>query len=292
MASDVKISGKTGVLCVIGDPIEHTMSPAMHNAAIKELGLDLVYVAYHITPDMLEKAVNGFRALKIQGINVTIPHKIKIMQYLDEIDEVARGIGAINTIKNVDGRLVARNTDADGALMAIQEAGMDLEGKTAFMLGAGGAARAVGFAIARKIKKLTISTIEPDFHMATTLAGEIRAFSPENDIKDVLLNDEILGASLPESDVVINATPVGMYPKVDASLVQDDWLKEGCCVFDLVYNPLETKLLKQAKAKNCKIVHGLDMLVNQGALAFEWWTGAKPPRDVMKVSAIKSLDIK
>ncbi|MHA1370420.1 MAG: shikimate dehydrogenase [Promethearchaeota archaeon] len=292
MANEWQVSGKTGVLCVIGDPIEHTISPAMHNAAIKVLGLDLVYVAFHVKSSDLKSAVDGFRALGIRGINVTIPHKVAIIEYMDEIDDVARGIGAINTIKNEDGILKAKNTDADGAVKALEIAGIDYKKKKIFILGAGGAARAVGFALARDADNITVSAVQKDRHMATNLAAEIKAFAPDTDINDVTLDEENLKGKLKDFDLLINATPVGMYPKIDGSLVRDEWLHENLAVFDVVYNPFETKLLKQAKQKNCKIAFGLDMLIYQGAMAFEWWTGKKPPIDAMKNAALRSLGLK
>nr|MDO8117172.1 shikimate dehydrogenase [Candidatus Sigynarchaeota archaeon] len=286
------ISGKTHLLCVIGDPIEHTMSPAMHNAALQELGLDYVYVAFHVKSNDLKKAVEGFKALHVAGINVTIPHKVSIMQHIDDIDEVARKIGAINTIKNVDGKLHAMNTDAGGALEALNIGGIDYKGKHVLFLGAGGAAKAVSFALARDVNSITLASIEQDMNMARSLGNDLRAYAPSTRITEVLMSEKILEREVKGAGLLVNATPVGMHPNEGKSLVKDDWIQEGQAVFDLVYNPLETKLVHQAKSKGCKIAHGLDMLVHQGAIAFEWWTGKKPNVDLMKRAAMDKLGIK
>ncbi len=287
-----RISGKTRLLAVIGDPIEHTMSPAMHNAALQDLGLDYVYMAFHVRHEDLKMAVEGFKALHVAGINVTIPHKVSIMQYLDEVDEVARKIGAINTIKNIDGRLHAQNTDAGGALEAIKLGNIEYKGKDVLFLGAGGAAKAVTFALAREANSITLSSIEQDMNMAKALGKELRAYAPDARITEVLMSDENLEREMKKAGLLVNATPVGMHPNTGKSLMKDEWLREDMAVFDLVYNPYETKLVHQATSKGCKIAHGLDMLVHQGAIAFEWWTGKKPNVDLMKRAAMEKLGIK
>ncbi|MBD3350570.1 MAG: shikimate dehydrogenase, partial [Candidatus Lokiarchaeota archaeon] len=157
-----QISAKTKILAVIGDPIHHSMSPTMHNAAIEELGLDYVYIAFHVLPEQLEQACNGFRALQISGINVTIPHKVEIMKYLDEIDPIAQGIGAINTIKNDNGKLLAKNTDGEGALMSLESAGFDLTDKKCVIMGCGGASRAVSFMLGTKARELVMTDLVPE----------------------------------------------------------------------------------------------------------------------------------
>ncbi|HME52946.1 MAG TPA: shikimate dehydrogenase [Candidatus Lokiarchaeia archaeon] len=290
MVSVSTISGKTRVLCVIGDPIEHTMSPAMHNAAIEALGLDLVYVAFHVLPEKLESAINGFKALDVLGINVTIPHKINVMQYLDDIDPVARGIGAVNTIKNVDGEFLGRNTDADGSIQALNAAGIDVKGALVSLLGAGGGARAVGFALAREGASIDILVRKEDVEAGAEIVSDIQALFPSCSVESMLLDEAAIENVIPASSVVINATPIGMYPNEGESLLEASCLHPGMGVLDLVYNPLETMLLRHAREVGCNVVPGIDMLVNQGAMAFEWWTSEKPPMDVMKQAAISILD--
>ena len=289
MARTSAISGNTRVLCVIGDPIQHTMSPAMHNAAIEALGLDLVYVSFHVLPENLESAIRGFKALDVLGINVTIPHKINVMQYLDEIDTIARGIGAVNTIKNVDGELHGRNTDADGAIQALNAAGIGVNGARVSLLGAGGGARAVGFALAREGALIDILVRKEDVEAGAGIVSDIQALFPSCSVDSMLLDEAAIENVIPASSVVINATPIGMHPNEDKSLLDASCLHPGMAVLDLVYNPLETLLLKHAREAGCDVVPGIDMLVNQGAMAFEWWTGKKPPVEVMKRAAISIL---
>lgn len=283
------ISGKTRVLCVIGDPIQHTMSPAMHNAAIEALGLDLVYVAFHILPENLESAISGFKALDVLGINVTIPHKINVMQYLDDIDPVARGIGAVNTIKNIDCELHGRNTDADGAIQALNTAGVDVNNARISLLGAGGGARAVGFALAREGARIDILVRKEDVEAGAGIMNDIQALFPSCNVDSILLDEAAIENIVPASDVVINATPIGMYPNENESLLDASCLHPGMAVLDLVYNPLETLLIRYAQEVGCNVIPGIDMLVNQGAMAFEWWTGIKPPLGIMKRAAITML---
>ncbi len=292
MPGNEALSGKTKILCVIGDPIEHTMSPAMHNAAIKALGLDLVYVAFHVKPDVLKQAIEGFRALGIAGINVTIPHKVAAMQWLDEVDPVAKAIGAINTIKNEGGKLVGRNTDADGAARAMKAAGVALKGAKAAMLGAGGAARAVGFALAREGAVVTIVYRKEDASMAVDLARDIKGIFPSAPIGTLLMDKAGIEKACRDSTILVNATPIGMHPRSDETLVDPKLLHGRLCVFDVVYNPLETRLVKDARKAGCKVVLGIDMLVYQGAMALEWWTGKEPPVDIMKRAALDRLGLK
>ncbi|MEX2685077.1 MAG: shikimate dehydrogenase [Candidatus Sigynarchaeota archaeon] len=286
------ISGKTKILCVIGDPIEHTMSPAMHNAAIKALGLDLVYVAFHVKREMLKQAFDGFRALGILGINITIPHKVTAMQWLDEVDPVAKAIGAINTVKNDGGKLVGHNTDADGAARALKAAGVVMKDSKVAVLGVGGAARAVGFALAREGASVQFLYRSEDASMALELARDIKIFFPSAPVDTVLMNGASIEMACRESNILVNATPIGMHPRSDETLVDRHFLQDKLCVFDVVYNPLETRLIKDAKAAGCKVVLGIDMLVYQGAMAFEWWTGKEPPVDVMRRVAIERLSFK
>nr|MDO8110863.1 shikimate dehydrogenase [Candidatus Sigynarchaeota archaeon] len=285
----IAISGKTKILCVIGDPIEHTMSPAMHNAAIQALGLELVYVAFHVKQDQLKQAFDGFRALGILGINVTIPHKINVMQYLDDIDPVAKGIGAVNTVKNIGGKLHGRNTDADGAAQALKNGGVVLKASKIALIGAGGAARAVGFALVREGSNVTILARHDDVPAAADIVRDIKILFPSGKIDSCELGKESMDKVMPGANVVINATPVGMHPNANQCIIDATCFHSGMHAFDLVYNPHDTLFLKHAQSAGCKVVHGIDMLAHQGAMAFEWWTGTKPPVDIMRDAAIKVL---
>ncbi len=291
MSKKSDISAKTKILAVIGDPIGHSMSPVMHNAALEDLDLDYVYEAFHVKAEKLESAVEGFRALEIQGVNVTIPHKVKIMQYLDEIEKTAKKLGAINTIKNENGYLKAKNTDGEGALKAIKDEGFEPKGKTAVMFGAGGAARAVAFYLLTEINEFYIVNREEDFNLADQLKQNLSQYydKPISTIK--LENEEKVRKTLNNSDILINTTPVGMHPHSDNTPVKKEWLHSSLFVFDVVYNPMETKLLREAKEVGCKTQSGINMFVNQGWLAFKWWTGKEPNADLMKKIVIEQLGL-
>ncbi|KKL50317.1 hypothetical protein LCGC14_2306690 [marine sediment metagenome] len=283
------ITGKTHTLCLIGHPVSHSFSPIMHNAQIKESGLNYVYIAYDVHPDNLEKAVSGFKALGIEGINVTIPHKENIMQYIDEIDPIAKKIGSINTIKNEDGFLRARNTDAVGAKKALLDVGCSISGKKILMLGAGGVARALCFVLAEEAEQIVLTDLIEE--KVVNLAKEVKK-KMGVDIKGKISNDLMIKEEIKNTDILINATPIGMYPKIDKSPFSKEFLHRNLFVFDVVYNPLETKLMKDAAEIGCNILGGLDMLIKQGALAFEWWTSKKPNVNLMKNKIIEFLGIK
>jgi len=283
------ITAKTKILAVIGYPIEHSMSPTMHNAAIQDLNLDYVYVAYNIAPENLGKAVEGFRALEIKGVNVTIPHKVAIMQFLDEIDPIAKNIGAINTIKNENGYLKARNTDGAGGKKSLLENGCELSGKNVLFVGAGGVARALSYFIAEDVGQ--IAFIDVFEEQAKSLANDINTKTGVKTVSNIV-SEKNLRDFCANSDILINASPIGMYPKVNATPVPKEFLHKNLFVFDVVYNPLKTQLLTEAEEVGCQILGGLDMLVNQGILAFQWWTGKDPNKELMTNKIIDFLGIK
>jgi shikimate dehydrogenase len=280
------ISAKTKILAVIGDPIQHSMSPKMHNAALRELGLDYVYVAYHVRPETLGDAVRGFRALNVRGINVTIPHKVEIIPHLDEVDETAAHIGAINTILNDNGVLRAKNTDGEGALKSLTDAGFDPTGKKVVVLGAGGAARAICYYLAQKVASMLLLDVIPA--NATTLAASLQS-TYGIQAAGLPLDDNLLRTQLADADLLVNCSPIGMHPRVDETPVPKAALHPGLFVFDIIYNPLETRLLREANELGCVTLSGLDMFVNQGLLAFEWWTGVTPPKALMQEVVLAEL---
>lgn len=283
------ISGKTRVCGVIGDPIEHSMSPVMHNAAFKELGLDYLYVPFQVRKEELGKAVEGMRALNIRGLNVTTPHKVAIISFLDELDPLSRKIGAVNTIVNDDGVLTGYNTDATGFLQALLERGVEPKEKKVVILGAGGASRAISFILAERGAHLVILNRLLELDWAEELAQRVsKVFAKE--VKALELNEKNLAMVLEGADILINATSVGMSPDVDKTPVPARLLKPGLIVVDIVYNPIQTRLLKEAEAAGAQTIGGLDMLVWQGAIAFEKWTGRKAPLDLMRREVIKALE--
>ena len=282
----MKISGKTGVCAVIGDPVEHSLSPVMHNAAFKKLGLNLVYVAFKVTRNGLKDAISGARSLGLRGLNVTMPHKKAVISYLDETDSTAEAIGAVNTILNNQGKLIGYNTDGNGAMIALKENGVSTEEKKMLILGAGGAAKAIAFQAAQEVEELVIlnRTSEKAEKLAELL---FKKFGKK--VKGGALSAEVLKEELKTTDILVNATSVGMHPDVNRSPVPSDLLRRDLCVMDIIYNPLETKLVKAAKSVGAKVVLGLEMLLYQGAVAFEIWTNCPAPVDVMKEAALNKL---
>jgi len=272
-------SGKTKVCGVIGDPIEHTMSPVMHNAAFKKFGLDYVYVPFRVRQEELGKAIEGMKALNIRGLNVTIPHKVAVIPFLDELDPLADKIGAVNTIVNDEGVLKGYNTDATGFLQALLERGFEPKGKNVVILGAGGASRAISFILAERGSSLVI--LNRTLDKAKICANRISEIF-QSETTALKLNRGNLEAAISEADILVNATSVGMSPNINETPVASNLLKPGLVVFDIVYNPIKTRLQREAEAIGATIINGLDMLVWQGALVFEKWTGQKAPVDLMR----------
>jgi len=281
----MKISGKTKICAIIGDPVEHSLSPAMHNAAFQELGLNIVYVAFQVKKDELGAAVAGARSLGLRGLNVTMPHKNAVIEHLDDIDETAKTIGAVNTILNNRGRLIGYNTDGKGAMIALQENGVSTEEKKMLLLGAGGAAKAIAYQAAQEVDELVILNRTPD--KAIKLAEQLSSFGK---VRVGKLVAEALAKELEDTDILVNATSVGMNPEIDCSPVPSELLHSRLCVMDIVYNPLETRLLRDSKAAGAKVVSGLEMLLYQGAVAFEIWTNCPAPVEIMKKAALEALE--
>jgi shikimate dehydrogenase len=280
------LSGKTKVCGVIGDPIEHTLSPTMHNAAFQALKIDYIFLAFKVQTSELEKAINGIRALGIQGLNVTMPHKNSIIKYMDELDPTAKTVASANTILNKEGKLFGFNTDGVGALNALEQNGVAVKGKKILLLGAGGAAKAIAYTLSQETDELIIlnRTIKP----ATDLADLLRKkFGGK--IKADELTPKMIKSNLAKADVLINATSVGMEPNADQTIVSPEWLKPDLAVMDIVYNPLETRLTKDAKAADLKVVSGVEMLIYQGAASFEIWTACKAPVEVMRKAVLNHL---
>ncbi len=281
------ISGKTRVCAIIGDPVEHSLSPVMHNAAFKELGLNLVYVAFTVTAKELKDAILGARHLGLRGLNVTMPHKNAVMNYLDEVDETAKAIGAVNTILSNQGKLIGYNTDGNGAMIALQENGVYPEEKKLVLLGAGGAAKAIAYHAAKDGAELVI--LNRTSEKAKKLADVLRK-SFGNKIKSGMLTSDVLKDELETADILVNATSVGMHPDVNISPVPSSLLRRDLCVMDIIYNPLETMLVADAKSAGAKVVSGLEMLIYQGAVAFEIWTNCPAPVEVMRNAALNGRE--
>jgi shikimate dehydrogenase len=283
------ISGKTKLCALLGDPVEHSMSPAMHNAAFKKMGLDYIYLPFLVKPEALAEAVAGLRALDVRGFNVTIPHKVAVLPLLDSLDPLAEKIGAVNTVVNTDGSLRGFNTDAEGFYRALVERGVKPEGKKVVVLGAGGASRAVSYILTEKGAQVTVINRREHLARAQDIVGMVSKSLGKSVAVAALDN---LAESLRGMDILVNTTSVGMWPQATDTLVPAAFLKDIPVVFDIVYNPVETHLLKEAKKAGAKTISGVDMLAWQGALAFEKWTGCPAPLDLMRHEILKALGVK
>ena len=281
-----RITGATQICGIIGDPIEHTMSPVMHNAAFRQLGMDWAYLPFRVEEEAVGRAIEGVKALNIRGLNVTIPHKTAVIPYLDGLDPAAERMGAVNTIVNDNGKLTGYNTDAAGFLRALRENNIEPEGTNIVVLGAGGASRGISFLLAENGADLTILNRRPE--RAEDLARQVSTATGTG-VKALALDEANLSLALEKADVLVNTTRVGMIPDVDRTLVPAGQLRSDLAVFDIVYNPLKTRLLADAGAAGALTIGGLEMLVWQGALAFTLWTGQAAPVDLMRKTARKAL---
>lgn len=278
------VDSRTVMFGVFGDPIGQSKSPLMLNRAFQATGMNASYAAFHIRPGTLKDAINGIRALQFRGVNVTIPYKVEVMEYLDEIDKGARAIGAVNTVVNEGGRLKGYNTDGIGYARSLkEETGINLAGKRVLMLGAGGAARAIAYAMAQEgAGRIVIAnrTEEKALELAAAMSGYAET-------KGIGLGD--IPAWIKETDVVINTTSAGMHPVTDEVPMDPALLHSGLLVSDLIYNPRITRILREAEAAGARIHGGLGMFIYQGAYAFEYWTGRPAPVEAMRDAVERAL---
>jgi len=282
------ITGKTSVFGIIGDPVEHSLSPGMHNAAFRSVGLDHIYVPFKVKREELEDAINGARAMGIRGLNVTIPHKTEVIKYLDYLDIAAGLIGAVNTIEFGQNGAVGHNTDGIGAIRAIEDF-TTVKKKKIMVLGAGGAARAISFQLLlSEAESLVISnrTIEK--------AQELKDDLSEKLDQEVMITDlgTDLEKELKDTDILINTTPIGMYPNINHKpLITSDMMHKDLIVNDIVYNPLKTGLIIEAEKAGAKTISGIKMLMYQGIESFRIWTGIEPPVEVFQSALLKEMNL-
>lgn len=288
MQNITELDGETRVVGVIGWPVRHSLSPPMQNAAIAKLGLNWVYVPFEVSPRALGEAIEGMRALGMVGLNVTVPHKEGVAKLVDELGDTARALGVVNTVCNNDGVLHGYNTDGEGFLRALGEAGETLQGKRVTLVGAGGAARSVAYAVAQEgVERLTIINRTPA--RAEEVAGLVREHAAV-DVTVLPLDSTEAEGAVREAEVVIDSTPCGMHPHSDEPpVIPGEWLHEGQRVCDLVYTPRETTLLKAARARDARTLDGTGMLVHQGAIALERWTGRPAPVEAMREALLGAL---
>lgn len=275
------ITAKTKKVGLISWPIEHSLSPIMHNAAFEALGMDWTYLPLPTKEQHLENGIHGLKALSFEGCNVSVPYKTKVIQYLDEIDSTVQKMKAVNTIKIKDGKLIGYNTDPIGFIRSLLSNDIDPVGLNILIIGAGGAARAALFGLS-EFDVNHISIMDKVESQAVTLIHDLASLFQENKLdffRPVEDNFENLRKHL---DLVVNATPVGMFPEIDVSPWPDGVaLPDNALFYDIVYNPEETKFLSRANSEGHKTISGLGMLVNQGIASFEIWTGITPPKELM-----------
>lgn len=272
------VSGKTKIIGIFGYPIEHTLSPLMHNAAFKTLGLDICYVAFRVLPEELREGVRAIKSLNLPGVNITVPHKEKVIPLLDKINEEASFIGAVNTIVNSEGILTGYNTDGRGFISALSEKKISIENKDILILGAGGASRAISYYLSEKASRLSLFDI--DKSKAERLIGDLNKIR-----NNAFFLDNIKDIGRP--DIIINATPLGLKSE-DALPLSPDSIASEMVVCDLVYK--NTSFLQEAEKKGARTIDGSGMLLWQGILAFELWTGVKPPVDVMRKALLSAIE--
>ncbi|MDO9559103.1 MAG: shikimate dehydrogenase [Syntrophales bacterium] len=261
------------IYALFGNPVAQSLSPLMHNAALKEMGLPGCYVPLCVRH--LPGAVQGLRGMDIRGVSVTIPFKSEIMEYLDDLDDEALRIGAVNTVVNDNGRLTGHNTDWRGLIQSLKEQ-VEMEGKTVIILGAGGTARAALYGVVREGGHPVI--VNRTEGKGRELAQDWGC--PYESLKNI---------GKIKADILINTTPVGMFPHIDEKPVEDSFLTRYALVVDVIYNPLQTSLLKAAETAGCRTLSGLDMFVYQGAQQIRLWTGQEPPRALMRQVVLEHL---
>lgn len=281
----IEITGKTGLICLLGSPISHSISPQMHNQAFKKLGLDYRYLAFDVDKNSLKQAVDGLKALGVKGFNVTMPYKNAIIKLIDEISPEAKMVGCVNTVLNDNGKLIGYCTDGIGYMNALKQLSHNIIGYKMTMIGAGGASSAICVQSALDgVSKIDIFVRKTTFlQREEKFIGEIENNTSCKINLYNLADTERLRQSIMESKILVNATPVGMYPNCNESIISDkSMFHKDLIVSDLIYNPKETKLLKDARSAGCHTFNGSYMLLYQGAKAFKIWTGKEMPVEYIK----------
>ncbi len=280
----VTVSGRTRVCAVIGDPIEHSLSPIIQNAAFNALNINCVYTAFKVKSSDVANVLAGIRVLGFLGLNVTMPHKETVIAHVDWIDETVKCLNSINTIHHKDGKLLGYSTDGIGALRALRENGADPHGKRVLILGAGSTARAIAYTLIQETDELIVlnRTVTEAEKLSEALKHKY-----DKKVSAGSLSSAVIKEKIRDSNILLNTTSVGMSPNINQSLVSSNNLKSDLAVMDIVYNPRETQLAKDAKAVGAKVVSGVEMLIYQGAAAFEIWTGQQAPVQVMRRAVLE-----
>lgn len=262
--------------CIIGDPIDHSLSPAIHNAAFTTLGLNCSYIAFRVQEGQLKQSMDSLRAINIGGFNVTMPHKVTILEYVDSSDKIVEMVGAANTVNNEGGKFCAYNTDVVGFIEPLHQRKIDLRGYEVLILGAGGAARAVAVALAQEKGVAKINILNRNMDRSTNLANVINNLGLT---ANIISYDDIQRIAF-RSNLIINTTSLGM--KNEESLIMSSSISKESIVYDIVYRPIETKLLENAKTAGAQVIYGYEMLLEQAIASFKIWFRIDPPIESMK----------
>jgi shikimate dehydrogenase len=290
----MEILGTTRLIALLGDPVAHSLSPAMHNPAFEHYGLDFAYVPLRVAAENVKAAIDGLRVFNFRGANVTLPHKQSVIPFLDDVTDISRTIGAVNTILNESGRLIGTTTDPEGFLECFREKGHSFIGQSVAILGTGGSARTIAYALLMQDRPSRVVLVGRDREKSRLLAEEIAQRLDLHGSSGALPAPEAISfaeyrALREEIQVVVNTTPVGMHPNLESSPLEADDLVPGQILYDIVYAPERTRLIQDAEAKGLATVGGLGMLVHQGRASFQFWTGIKPDANMFYDSAREKL---
>ena len=262
--------------CIIGDPIDHSLSPAIHNAAFSSLGLNCSYISFRVQEGQLKNSLDSLRAINIGGFNVTMPHKVRVLEYVDQYDKTVELVGAANTVKNEDGKFCAYNTDVLGFIKPLHQRGIDFNGFEVTILGAGGAARAVAVALAGERGIANINIFNRNIDRSKELANMLKKLG----LKASIVSSDNIQNIASKSNLIINTTPLGM--KGEHSLIKSSNIRNDAIVYDIVYKPINTNLLENARTAGAKVVYGYEMLLEQAIASFKIWFQRDPPIEPMK----------
>ncbi len=283
------VDSGTQLCCLVGDPVVQSPSPGMHNSAFRSSNLNFIYLSFRVSAADLKDTVKGLRALGVRGFNVTIPHKEAVAKLVDTLDSISSDLGAVNTVVNDDGELFGVNTDVEGFIAPLKEREIPLLHRRSLILGAGGAARACIVGLVRE-GCTDLIILNRNVDRASKMVSDLKKkFDFEAEI--ISLDEENLSRSMGSVDIVVNATPVGMYPNVGESPISKDLIREDLVIYDTVYRPVKTKLVEYADTVGATVVHGYEMLVSQAAGSFSLWTGVEAHKGVMRRTVLQILGV-
>ena len=288
MSIDTFIRGDSRIICLFGNPVAHSLSPQIHNHAFRELALPYVYIPVLVPPERLHTAMYALRSLGWQGANVTIPHKAGVVHYCDELSELSRKTGTVNTLYLKNGGLAGTTTDPEGFRRAVAKMGIELERSHVVVLGNGGTARTLSIALALEKKIASLSLIGRNFARVASLAREIETITGFS-VQTSTLESSSVEEHMSRCTLLVNCTSVGMYPETEKTPLPSRYFHKGMAVFDVIYNPVRTRFLQEASAAGCSVQNGLSMLLYQGLASFKLWTGIEAPETLFDLTELEKM---